>query len=151
MATLDELKELFSNRDILTVSSEIYGFTHFRTTRLEELTQQEIDDLYQFHCPKNEDNIKNALIEELILKEWRSKILKIAQEQGIKEPNSFHRFNNWMLISSRFKKQLNQHSVNELKDLYKQMCALRSNNIKSSKRTMTKAWINKADNLKNWN
>lgn len=151
MATIDDLKQLFSGRDILSVSSEIYGFSNFRTTRIEELTQEEIDALFEFHQPKNIEKINNALIDELLMKEWRSKILKVAEQEGIKEPNSFHKFNNWMLISSRFKKQLSQHDLHELQELYKQMCALRSNNRKSARKPLTKAWQNRANNLKNWN
>lgn len=89
MATINDLKELFAERDELSIASEVYGFTNFRTTRMEELTQEEIDALVKVHSPEKLDEQFSALIEEMP-KEWRSKILALAEREGIKEPNSFH-------------------------------------------------------------
>ena len=52
MATLNELKMLFSNRSASDVAIEISGFTGFRTTLIDELTQEEINKLYRIHTAK---------------------------------------------------------------------------------------------------
>ena len=151
MATINDLKELFAERDELSIASEVYGFTSFRTTRMEELTQEEIDALVKVHSPEKLDEQFNALIEELKMKEWRSKILALAEREGIKEPNSFQKFNNWMLLNSKFKKQLSYHSLKELQELHRQLCALRDNNKRSATKPLTKAWERKANQNINWN
>ena len=56
MATLNELKMLFSNRSASDVAIEISGFTGFRTTLIDELTQEEINKLYRIHTAKFIDN-----------------------------------------------------------------------------------------------
>ena len=70
MATINDLKELFAERDELSIASEVYGFTNFRTTRMEELTQEEIDALVKVHSPEKLDEQFNALIEEMKMKEY---------------------------------------------------------------------------------
>ena len=49
MATLNELKMLFSHRPHHEVAIEVSGFTGFRTTLLEELTPEEMNELYNIH------------------------------------------------------------------------------------------------------
>lgn len=155
MATLKDLKELFAYRQPHEVAIEVNGFTGFRTTLLEELTQEEVDRLYTIHqgflLKKKELSEEEYLQELLLKKKWRANILAIATEEGIKEPDSWTKFNHWMLNSSKFKKQLNAHSLDELKELHKQFCRLRENNACSAQKPMTKAWERKAHRLKMWN
>lgn len=151
--TLTELKELFADRTTMSIALEINGFTGFRTTLIEDLTPQEIDTLYEIHVPKPQDLEAeyNALKEDFIKKEWRSNILALAEKTGIKEKGNFQKFNNWMLLSSKFKKHLNGHSLDELRELHKQLRGVQNNNSRSSKNPMTKAWWAKAEGLKQCN
>lgn len=153
MATLKDLQELFAEREPVDVAMEINGFTGFRTTLIEELTNDEINHLYAIHVPtaKTVDAEFNAFKIELMLKAWRSKILVAAEKAGIKKPGSFHEFNNWMLTSSIEKKQLTRLNIEELKALHKQVYAAITNNKISAQKTMTKEWWKKADRLKNYN
>lgn len=151
MHTLNDLKEFFADRSTLSIATEIYGFTGFRTTKLEDLTEKEIEDLYMAYAPKTLDQEFNALKSEMIAKEWKSKILALADKTGIKEKGSFHKFNNWMLTSGKFKKHLNAHSIEQLKELYKQLRGVQHNNGRSAQRPMTNAWWKKADELKQFN
>lgn len=153
MATLTELQELFSNRSAISVAIEINGFTGFRTTHMEDLTEDEINRLYAIHCPKEVSATEQfeALQEELISKAWKSKILVAAEQAKLKDPGNFHRFNNWMLLKSKFKKHLNAHTIEELKELHAQIRAAIANNARSAQKPLTKAWWKKAENLKEFN
>lgn len=77
---------------------------------------------------------------ELIMKRKRSNILTIATHTGIKEPDSWTKFNNWMLSSSIHKKELHAYDYHELDDLLKQFQALKANYERSSEKIGTKAW-----------
>jgi hypothetical protein len=77
---------------------------------------------------------------ELIMKRKRSVILTIATHTGIKEADSWTKFNNWMLNSSVHKKALNAYGYDELDDLTKQFQALKANYEHSAEKTGTKAW-----------
>jgi hypothetical protein len=77
---------------------------------------------------------------ELIMKRKRSNILTLATATGIKAPDSWTKFNNWMLNSSIYKKALNDYGYDELDDLLKQFQALKMNYEKSAEKTGTKAW-----------
>lgn len=153
MATLQDLQEIFADRTPVDVAMEINGFTGFRTTRIEELTKDEINHLYAIHVPTAEtaDEEFNAFKVELMVKAWRSKVLAAAEKAGIKKAASFHEFNNWMLTNSKYKKQLTEHSINELTELHKQIQAAISNNRRSAEKPLTKAWWEKADRLRNQN
>ena len=153
MATLQDLQELFAERKPFEVAIEISGFTGFRTTLINELTPDEINRLFEVHAPKIKDVEAefNAFKIELIMKAWRSKILVAAEKAGIKKPSSFHEFNNWMICSSKYKKQLNAYNLEELKELHHQIYAAITNNRKSATKPMTQAWWDKADKLKNHN
>lgn len=138
----EELKLLFAHRNAIDVAIEINGFTGFRTTLIDELTEKEAEKLLSIHCP-TEENIEeefNALKEELFKKGWKGKILKLAEQTGIKEPKDFQKFNNWMLSSSKYKKHLNALSIDELKEVFKQLQGVKQNNAKSAKKPLTKAW-----------
>ncbi len=153
MATLQDLQELFAERKPETVAMQISGFTGWRTTRLEELSPEEINRLYSIHSPKLQDVEAefNAFKAELIMKAWRSKILAAAEKAGFKEPGCFHKFNGWMVQRSKFKKALSAHNVEELKELHRQINAALTNNLRSAQKPMTKAWWNQGDKLKNLN
>lgn len=153
MATLKDLKELFAGRKPVDVAIEISGFTGFRTTDINELSNDEVNRLYEIHRPKERDLDAewNALKEELIRKEWKSKILATAEKAGVKEPMSFAKFNNWMISRSMFKKHLEAHSLDELRQLHKQLHGVMTNNARSANRPTNKAWWDKAETLKNWN
>lgn len=77
---------------------------------------------------------------ELIMKRKRSVILTLATYTGIKEADSWEKFNNWMLNSSVYKKALNSYDYYELDDLTKQFQALKVNYENSAEKMGTKAW-----------
>ncbi|MDM1093403.1 hypothetical protein [Myroides odoratimimus] len=149
MATLDDLRIYLEGKEPHEIGMILWDFTQ-RTTVLEELTPREIDNIYRYFITISKTP-EDVYREELQLKEWRSNILSIATIVGIKEPTSFIKFNNWMKNSSKFKKQLNQLNLEQLKDVYKQLKMVEKNNTKSADSTMTKAWIKKASDLKNLN
>lgn len=153
MATLQDLQELFAERKPHDVAIEISGFTGFRTTNIAELSPEEINTLYACHAPKLKDVEAefNAFKVELMMKAWRSKILAAAEKAGFKEPGCFHKFNGWMVQRSKYKKALNAHNVEELKELHRQINAALMNNLRSAQKPMTKAWWNQGDKLKNLN
>lgn len=146
MTAKEELKQLFADRNPVTVAIEINGFTGFRTTLIDELTLDEAIKLLSIYAPKEKtveeenDELKNQLIKN----GWISKILKIAEETGIKDKGDFHKFNNWMFASSVFKKHLNAHSIPELQKVHQQLQAVKTNNARSAQKPMTKAWWDKA-------
>jgi hypothetical protein len=149
----EELKQIFADRKPVDVAIEISGFTGHRTTLVDELTDTEVSRLLAIYCPS--ENILetecNALKEDILKKSWKSKILKLAEDTGIKEKDGFQKFNNWMLLSSVFKKHLNAHSIEELQALYRQIRGVQHNNAKSAKKPLTKAWWAKGNKLKSLN
>lgn len=153
MATLQDLQELFAERKPENVAMQISGFTGFRTSRIEELSQDEIDALYQIHAPREADVEAEfqAFKNELIVKAWRSKILATAEKAGIKKADSFQEFNNWMLSRSTFKRALYSLNVEELKTIHRQLNGVITNNRKSATKPLTKTWWMCADKLKNLN
>lgn len=77
---------------------------------------------------------------ELVMKRKRSIILTIATKTGIKEVDSWTKFNNWMKNSSILKKELHAYEYDELDDLNKQFRQLEINYNESSKKVGNKAW-----------
>ena len=77
---------------------------------------------------------------ELIMKRKRSVILTIATKTGIKEADSWTKFNNWMLNSSIYKKSLHAYEYDELDELNKQFRALEINYNNSAEKFGSKAW-----------
>ncbi len=146
------LTELFADRKAHEIAIEIYGFTGFRTGFIEELTDAEATKLLAMHLPKEKDLDEefNALKYDMICREWKHKIIDIATSEGIKK-EGWHDFNNFMQISSVFKKHLNAHNLEELKVLFKQFKAIQTNNRKSARKTMTKAWERQGYNIKHLN
>lgn len=152
----EELKQLFAHRNGAEVAIEIHGFTGFRTTLIEDLTEKEAISLLSIHRPeeKTAEELEEEfqeLSEEILKKGWKSKILKVAEDTGIKDKNDFVKFNRWMLTSSKFKKHLNAHTLDELKLLHAQLHGVKHNNSKSAKKPLTKAWWFNGAKLKNLN
>jgi hypothetical protein len=77
---------------------------------------------------------------ELIMKRKRSTILTLATHTGIKEADSWTKFNDFMKSSSIHKKALNAYDYHELDDLLKQFQALKANFENSAKKVGNKAW-----------
>lgn len=94
----------------------------------------------EVETPKKESSQSLSAEMELIMKKKRSVILTLATHTGIKEADSWTKFNNWMLSSSVHKKALNAYEYNELDDLTKQFQALKINYENSAEKTGTKAW-----------
>lgn len=126
------------------IGQTIYLHTK-RTTDIDELTDRELEEIYLLFFPK-EPTLSEQLIEaknEELLKRHRSNVLTIATRIGIKEPDSWTNFNKWMLSSSKHKKRLNDHNLEELKDLEIQFRAAQVNYDRSSLKIGTKAWHHK--------
>ncbi|MCC9072474.1 hypothetical protein LNQ49_12860 [Flavobacterium sp. F-65] len=90
--------------------------------------------------PKLESEQSLSAEMELIMKRKRSMILTLATKTGIKEPDNWTKFNNWMNNSSIHKKALNAYNYDELDELIKQFRALEANYESSAEKTGTKAW-----------
>lgn len=140
MTPHEELKQLFAHRKPIDVAIEVSGFTGHRTTIIDELTESEVLELLTIHNHDSVEETEDALRNEIILKKMRSKVIALAEKEKVKEPNDWQKFNNWMLLSSRFKKHLNTHNLAELQLLFKQLQALRTNNRRSATKPMSKAW-----------
>lgn len=154
MATLEELKNILSDREPHEIAIDVSGISGFRTTLLEDLSQEEIDKLYQIHAPKiiisNEkektkvmsDILTIATDEGLHYTVWVEKKGKMVEDKWFK-------LNEWMMTCSTVKKLLFQCSLEELKAVHRQLCKLRDNNEKSAKKPFNKAWLRKG--IKNQN
>ncbi|GAA5096800.1 hypothetical protein GCM10023210_31040 [Chryseobacterium ginsengisoli] len=155
MDAIQELKILFAKRSGADIAIEINGFTGFRTTLLEELTDTEAKQLLEIHQPQKtvkqlQQEVREAS-EEILKKGWKSKVLVVAEATGIKDKDGFVRFNKWMLKSSIYKKHLNAYSLEELKELHKQLQGVKANNSKSAKKPLTKSWWREGLQNKNLN
>ncbi|GGG47225.1 hypothetical protein [Epilithonimonas arachidiradicis] len=151
MTPTQELNSYLVRKNPQTVAVLIDSITNHRTTAVEDLTNSEIGTLLQIFRPKTIEEKANALVDEAIMKQWRSNIIALAERTGIKKLGQWSEFNNWMLLSSVFKKHLNAHSLEELKALYQQLRGVERNNERSASKTMTKAWWKKAEDNKAWN
>lgn len=140
MNSKEELKQIFATRTAVDVAIEISGYTGHRTTLIDELTEAEASGLLAVYSHGKLEKDHSLLQQVLIKKEWRSKILAKAEKLKLKKANSFSEFNDWMFLKSKFKKHLNAHSIQELKELHQQLCAFESNNTKSAKKPFTKSW-----------
>jgi hypothetical protein len=94
----------------------------------------------EVETPKKESEQSLSAEMELIMKRKRSVILTLATHTGIKEPDSWTKFNSWMINSSIHHKALNAYQYDELDDLTKQFQALKANYENSAEKTGTKAW-----------
>ncbi len=145
MTPKEELKQLFATSDPIQIAIQITGFTGFRTGNIEELTDDEAMKLLAVYTPKsNSLQEQNSELKDALLRNaWISKILRLAENTGIKKVGDFHDFNNWMFSKSKFKKHLNAHNLEELKELHIQLKGVEANNARSALKPLTKAWWEK--------
>lgn len=87
--------------------------------------------------------MSNQYLNLMAIRDKRSIVLAIATRTGIKDPESWDRFNQWMLKSSVLKKELYKYSEDELHLLIKQFRGLEQNFTKSAHKVGTKAWAKK--------
>ena len=135
---------LFEKFSAFAISQTVFLHTG-RTTDIEELSDEELAEVYKIFFPA-ERNIAEQVFMlqyEKLLKEHRSIVLSIATRIGLKEPDSWDKFNNWMLKSSILKKKLNDYNLQEIKDLERQLRATESNYQASSEKAGNKAWYHK--------
>ena len=136
--------KLFEKFSAFAISQTVFLHTG-RTTDIEELSDEELAEVYKIFFP-TERNIAEQVFMlnyEKLLKEHRSIILSIATRIGLKEPDSWDKFNNWMLKSSILKKKLNDYNLQEIKDLERQLRATESNYQASAEKAGNKAWYHK--------
>ena len=136
--------KLFEKFSAFAISQTVFLHTG-RTTDIEELSDEELAEVYKIFFPA-ERNIAEQVFMlnyEKLLKEHRSIILSIATRIGLKEPDSWDKFNNWMLKSSIKKKKLNDYNLQELKELERQLRATESNYQASAEKAGNKAWYHK--------
>lgn len=136
--------KLFEKFSAFSISQTVFLHTG-RTTDIDELTDQELAEVYKIFFPV-ERNIAEQVFMlnyEKLLKEHRSIVLSIATRIGLKEPDSWDKFNNWMLKSSILKKKLNDYNLQEIKDLERQLRATESNYQASAEKAGNKAWYHK--------
>jgi hypothetical protein len=136
--------KLFEKFSAFAISQTVFLHTG-RTTDIEELSDEELAEVYKIFFP-TERNIAEQVFMlnyEKLLKEHRSIVLSIATRIGLKEPDSWDKFNNWMLKSSILKKKLNDYNLQEIKDLERQLRATESNYQASAEKAGNKAWYHK--------
>ena len=136
--------KLFEKFSAFAISQTVFLHTG-RTTDIEELSDEELAEVYRILFPA-ERNIAEQVFMlnyEKLLKEHRSIVLSIATRIGLKEPDSWDKFNNWMLKSSILKKKLNDYNLQEIKDLERQLRATESNYQASAEKAGNKAWYHK--------
>lgn len=136
--------KLFEKFSAFAISQTVFLHTG-RTTDIEELSDEELAEVYKIFFPA-ERNIAEQVFMlnyEKLLKEHRSIVLSIATRIGLKEPDSWDKFNNWMLKSSILKKKLNDYNLQEIKDLERQLRATESNYQASAEKAGNKAWYHK--------
>lgn len=136
--------KLFEKFSAFAISQTVFLHTG-RTTDIEELSDEELAEVYRILFP-TERNIAEQVFMlnyEKLLKEHRSIVLSIATRIGLKEPDSWDKFNNWMLKSSIKKKKLNDYNLQEIKDLERQLRATESNYQASAEKAGNKAWYHK--------
>ena len=136
--------KLFEKFSAFAISQTVFLHTG-RTTDIEELSDEELAEVYKIFFPA-ERNIAEQVFMlnyEKLLKEHRSIVLSIATRIGLKELDSWDKFNNWMLKSSILKKKLNDYNLQEIKDLERQLRATESNYQASAEKAGNKAWYHK--------
>lgn len=77
---------------------------------------------------------------ELIMKRKRSVILTIATRTGIKEVDTWTKFNRWMKEVSIYKKELYAYDYAELDELINQFRGIEKNFNQSAQKVGNKAW-----------
>lgn len=137
MATLKQLMTLMSRAGIdnETRRDIVFRFTNGRTQSTRQLTQRELD----FLVSRFQDDFTTPEV-EMEMRRKRSVVLTLATRTGIKHPENWHRFNNWMLKNSVLKKRLMDYDYYELDVLMRQFRALEANYKASAEKPGTKAW-----------
>jgi len=138
---INKLLERFSE---FAIGQTIYFHTK-RTTNIDDTTDEELKEIYLLFFPL-QPSVSEQLFDAKnneILKRFRSNVLTIATRVGVKEANCWNKFNNWMLNSSKYKKKLNDHTLEELKALELQLRATEVNYNRSALKVGTKAWHHK--------
>ena len=136
--------KLFEKFSAFAISQTVFLHTG-RTTDIEELSDEELAEVYKIFFPTERNIAEQVFLlnYEKLLKEHRSIVLSIATRIGLKEPDSWDKFNNWMLKSSILKKKLNDYNLQEIKDLERQLRATESNYQASAEKAGNKAWYHK--------
>ena len=136
--------KLFEKFSAFAISQTVFLHTG-RTTDIDELSDEELAEVYKIFFPAERNIAEQVFLlnYEKLLKEHRSIVLSIATRIGLKEPDSWDKFNNWMLKSSILKKKLNDYNLQEIKDLERQLRATESNYQASSEKAGNKAWYHK--------
>lgn len=126
------------------ISQTVYLQTR-RTTNIDELTEQELNDIYKIFFPNQPSLMQKVVIAEHneLIRSHRSICLTIATKIGLKAPDSWEKFNNWMLKSSILKKRLNDYTLVELQGLERQLRKAEDNYDNSAKIPGTKAYYHK--------
>lgn len=137
MATLRQVMTLLGQQKIDedTRHEMVYTFTGGRTTSVTDLSPQELQEF----CNRLQNKVNSGDL-EILMRQKRSTVLTIATRTGIKEPDSWSKFNLWMNNSSVFKKSLNLYNFDELDQLIRQFRGLESNYKQSAAKPGTKAW-----------
>ena len=136
--------KLFEKFSAFAISQTVFLHTG-RTTDIEELSDEELAEVYKIFFPTERNIAEQVFLlnYEKLLKEHRSIVLSIATRIGLKEPDNWDKFNNWMLKSSILKKKLNDYNLQEIKDLERQLRATESNYQASAEKAGNKAWYHK--------
>ena len=136
-----KLQERFSS---FAISQCVWLHTQ-RTTDIDDITDVELEKIFNLFFPKQQTAAEQvfALKNENEIKTKRSYILTIATEIGIKEPDNWTRFNNFMKKDSVVKKPLKDCNMEELNQVYRQFRGMQANYHKSAEKTGTKAWYHK--------
>ncbi len=113
----------------------IYNATSGRTRSVRELTHKEMDAI----CASLQEKAAATGL-DIEMRKKRSIVLTIATRTGIKEPDSWSKFNLWMKNKSIFKKELHAYDYEELDQLIRQFRGIEANFDRSAKKVGTKAW-----------
>ncbi|PDS24669.1 hypothetical protein [Flavobacterium branchiophilum] len=140
MATIKQLQTLFSKLgiDVHQRKTRINAWTSGRTQSVKELQEEELKDLCE--SLSAEINLQKKHIDDA-KRLRRSTILKIATAEGIKAPNDWDTFNDFMLHKSIVKKSLRLCSIEELDRVILQFRAIAQSNATSASKAGTKAYF----------
>jgi hypothetical protein len=137
MATIKQVMTLLGKAGIKEELKRemVFNFTNGRTQSVRDLNTVELNIFY------NQLNTKTQpAVLELELRKKRSIVLKLATDTGIKTPENWTKFNQWMLKCSVLKKELHAYDYVELDQLIRQFRALKANYSRSAIKVGTKAW-----------
>lgn len=118
----------------------VYNLTDGRTHSTRQLTHVEREEL----CIRLHGMISQAeQTRDEAIRAKRSKVLTVATRLGLKQPDSWDKFNAWMQKSSVHKKNLYRYTMRELNDLLRQLHSMEYRNKKSAANPGTKAWYSR--------